>query len=330
MAEAQEAIRLLAGAIERSKVNVPPPPTFDGSDPGYAIGDFFTLFENYAQAVYGAKSRSWVLALQSFVAGEARDALTAMGITNAEYDTVKERMQASWGARREQEATPQERFLKAEIRPGETLHVYSMRLLRLAGQAFEGIGDLNKVVLPKFMMTLDGDTRKAMEAYMLLMPEPTVETLVPLATTLSASRNGPLPAAVYSVGASAAPSGAVPRMASTDGTAPARATQGGLRGATASTSGCTYCGYRGHGESDCWVKTAQCHSCRDVGHLKYDCPHLRRRGGGRGGGRGRARDRVYEEGSNDRSDTRCAFCGTPGHFMNNCRDFLQTMKSGNE
>ena len=228
-----------------------------------------------------------------------------------------------------------ERFLTAAIMPGETLHVFSMRLLRLAADAFDGMADLNRVVLPKFMMSLDSDARKAMEAYVLVMPNPSLENLVPLATTLSASHTVPLTTAVYNVSAPQPDGGlTLPPPQPPVNSAPARGgagRRGAGRGYFASTSRCTYCQSPAHVETDCWVRTSQCFNCLEYGHLRFRCPQQQyhdERGGraGRGGGSGRAQDNRPTGSGNDQL---CAYCGTQGHFMANCRDFLEIMRPGN-
>ena len=93
--EMARALAMMADAVERAndKVAVPSPPVFDNSKASYTIDDLFILFEPYAKAVYGPKSRSWVLALQAFLEGDAKEALIAMGPIHTAYDQVKQQLQ---------------------------------------------------------------------------------------------------------------------------------------------------------------------------------------------------------------------------------------------
>ena len=340
----QDAIRLLATAIERSKVNVPPPPVFGGTDSNYRLQDFLALYEEYAQSVYGPKSRSWVLALQTFVTGEAKSVLSAIGVTHGDYDTVKASFRRCWAARRESSVTPQERFLKAEHLPGESLQIYSLRLRRLAGEAFPQMDNVDEIVLPKFLLALDNDTRKALEAYMLVMPDPALDSVVPLATTLSANRADSLPALVCNVN--------VPKL-------PENNSEVSRPAAGESTLACGHCGSPYHRYNDCRVRTAECFNCHAVGHLAARCPAPRafgRRGNdrqtderslgrgnqwagahrGRGGpgpnfgngngGQGpnfhRGRGRPWP----DPHATACAFCGSADHRMAICVEFWDIIR----
>ena len=293
------ALRLVAEAIAGARqLTVPPPPVYERSDGSYKIEDFFTLYEKYAESIYGPKSQSWVLVLQNFLSGEPREALNALGTTANDYDTVKRMIIGCCRASQGTQRSPQENFLQASRRPNESLQVFALRLEGLATAAFGAGEGVNAVVMPKLMLSLSPGVRRAVEAHLLTMPNPTLEAALPLAVALSASfaDSAAQLDTVRTIGACASPT-LPPARAATE-----RAPPFGQR-------------------------QLRCYSCGNIGHYAVQCPATKPQHG-RGGptGRGRGMYRGRGRGRGNPNANVCSFCGMFGHFMKDCSDFQRTIR----
>lgn len=299
------AIEMVANAIRNSRpVIVPPPPVFDGSDGSYAIEDFFTLYEAYATSVYGPVSRSWILGLQTYLAGEPRQVLMAIGTSVTDYGDVKERVKACCKSA-QGVSSPHHRFLQATRLPGESLHVFAVRLRRLAAQAFGQVNDVDAVIMPKFMLSLTDEVRQAVETHLLAIANPTLEHVLQFAVSISNRHAGPQLDTVKLLEAPTPPP---------------------LQRASAA------------GFSSPRAQGVKCYGCGEVGHYASRCPSSGRglqsgpqqgRGGntysrGRGGFRGRGRGRANPE------FNICAFCGFYGHFMTDCTGYRQSREPNSQ
>ena len=305
MAENAAALRLVAEAIAGARhVTVPPPPVFDRSDGSYTIEDFFTLYESYAASLYGPKSRSWVLVLQNFLAGEPRQALSALGVTTTDYDDVKRLIISCCKASQGIPRSPQENFLQATRRPDESLQVFVLRLEALATAAFGAGEGVKAAVMPKLMLSLSPEVRRAVEAHLLTMNNPTLDAALPLAVALSISLtdHGSQLDTVRTIGVRAPPN-----------PTPARAAEERARSFGQRQLRCYSCGSTGHLAAQCRATVPQRGSWRGRGG-----PASRGRGAYRGRGRGQGNP----------ENNVCPYCGSFGHFMRDCREFQRTMGGG--
>lgn len=314
------ALQLVAQAIANSRpVAVPPPPVYDGSDGSYPIDDFFAIFERYAEAIYGPKSRSWILVLPGFLGGEPRKALSALGTAAEDYDSVKLQIKGCCKVVRGLVPTAQEDFLQTSRRAGESLQVFVLRLRSMAAVAFGEEADLNAVVMPKLMLSLTPSVRKTVEAHLLTMNNPTIDTALPLIIALSSCMDKQTAQldTVNSVKDSAGPTQQfhVSQMAAV------RPDSQRLR--------CFACGEIGHFAAECPARLSNRGARRGPGHFigRGRIGQSGRSSGRDGGQLGRGRGGQQGRGYGDPSANVCPFCGLYGHFMKDCGDFRKTMRS---
>ena len=299
-----EAVNLMTRAVEQanSRVAVPPPPTFDNSDCMYSISDFFLLFEPYAAAVYGPKSRSWILALQPFVAGDVKAALLAIGPIHAAYDDVKQRLMETYSVGAVSNTSPQAQFISASRLPGESLQVFRFRLERLAAEAFGGEHN-NKLIIAKFLMNLKPDIKNSVEAHILSHENATLDIVVNLASTLE--RN----TATLS---SFDPTNYIANVGQVNVSAVA---------GTQANRKCLVCHRSGHREESCFYKGKPCFNCGRIGPFAKDCS-------GPPNKPTRSERRNLGQASGSRPSG-CVFCEEEDHKMAQCPLFLGLLRRCN-
>ena len=134
-----------------SKKEAIEPPIFNGLD-GKSIEVFFDDFEEYFQVKFAGNERQQSRVLLRFLDGPAKQAYAANDGENSLYSQVKAGLLRWYQADRMSTTSRSLKdFKSAHMSPGESLHLYGMRLEMLAAKAFpDSLTDLDRNLRQQF------------------------------------------------------------------------------------------------------------------------------------------------------------------------------------
>ena len=335
-----EAFQTLSTAIQgMNTARTPPPLPFKGSG---NINDFFRVYENYCKSLYQEEQSNYLLALPSFLEGEAKAIVAAFGTgDNVTYPLVKQKLIDVY-QKKSLGSSPHVALWSATRHKGETLTCYGIRLEALVAKINTTEAERNQIVKAKFMASLDPTLARQLSIRFGDEADTKLGKLVSLASILEDSRpknniNAASPWPVADVDFTPEPledpaedfiqigaigggqPGTRPVYKNTSGyggqaitgnpgqgnsAAPMFQNKPGAPGAQAPV--CFGCGEVGHIKPNCPKETGvpKCGNCKKKGHKTQDC-RTRSRNGNRG----------------NSSQANCTFCGKGPHILKQCNEF---------
>ena len=324
----------LAQAIEQLNINkVPPPMPYNGEASGTSIEDFFVNFERYAHALYQDEYASYLQILPSYVVGESRDMVLAFGSGNGvTYQIVKDKLIDQINSRKTIGSNKYTDFFSAKRRPNESLVCYSIRLQTLATKmpnASQQTKDI--MVKSKFLSSLNTTTARQVDITLSSQPNPTLDQIVKLASILEsdAGVSGCVNVAQFQH-VTMDDAGASASYYATNAPFAINPVSSGEPIVQNRRTRCFACQATDHLISDCPVaKATKCYNCSELGHIARNCKQPRKsRNAGQShgvGGSGAPRSRSNQGPIGNSTLKQCAFCGTDGHLMMDCRLFKVRM-----
>ena len=177
-----DAFANLTAAINGMNIaRAPPPMPFNGSG---SIADFFRIYENYCESIYKEELGNYLLALPSFLEGEAKAIVAAFG--NGEhitYEIVKEKLIAVF-QKKALGASPHVNLWSAVRHPNESFTCFGVRLEALASKINSQDNDRKEMVRAKFMASLEPSLAKQLSVRFADNADATLQKMVTLATIL--------------------------------------------------------------------------------------------------------------------------------------------------
>jgi hypothetical protein len=267
----------------------PPPQPFDPAVKTTTIDDFFRTYEAYASHTYGPKqgnSDSWLVALRSFLVGDAQHSLSAMSAHQLDYDAVKANLVSLFTPNDFLRTNKTSAFLLAQRHPGESFPVFSLRLAGLAAAAFGDVAGRDQMIMSKLMDSLPQELKVQVSVQLASMREPSLETVVQLITALEPF----IPRSSVAVPVNAYQASAV-RPPATNPEVNVRKTPN-----------------PSNSNVDASVRAKRCFKCNQTGHFIRNCPS-------------RNESRQPMRTSPNFTGVTCQYCSKPGHVLAQCRDF---------
>lgn len=189
----EQVMEHLATAIgDMNRPIRPPPLPFDPMAKAMEIRDFFRTFEAYAAHTYGPKcgnGDSWLVALRSFLAGEAQLSFAAMSGHRLDYDTVKNNLISLYTPRDLLKTGKISAFISTHRHPGESIAVFAMRLTGLATSAFPNSQERERVIIAKLIENVPVNIRAQIEVQVSNIAQPNLDTVVQIASALEQPYN---------------------------------------------------------------------------------------------------------------------------------------------
>jgi hypothetical protein len=269
----------------------PPPYQFDPAVKSVSISDFFRSFEPYAAHTYGPKgnnSEAWLVALRSFLLGDAQRSLSAMRSNQLDYDTVKQNLVSLFTPRDILRTGKISAFMTAMRQPGETFPVYAMRLTGLAASAFGAMADRDNFIISKLMESLSDEVRAQVTVQISNMPNPTLDTVVQIVSALEPFIRR-VPPSVRSFELQHF----TPTSMSPDSRRERTEAEKKLKSRLSAT--------------EAIPKSRACFECGEVGHFARNCPKRRQ-----------AKSALTKSAS---GRVVCQYCDREGHVLAKCQDF---------
>ena len=300
--------------------------SIDGQE---SLSRFFGDFEKYFSHKFHGNQRDKCRELGKFLEGEIKKAYNALGGPQIKYKDMKYDLR-SWyksikiGWTRKMRA----KFDAAEMEPGDTFKLYSMRLEELAFQAYpKDKSERSKQLVKHFLSTVPAwfvscvdkreETMKTVDRHARM----TWEDIVTVSEwedrkqqTRSQQSSDP---ASGSRRNQVATTQEVPpaegSQPSSSHSSPQNLNSNARAGGSSHQTRCNFCGVIGHFEKNCRrkVKQSKCFCCQEYGHYARDCQLLVARGGSM-------------PAQNSRQP-RCSYCGGP-HLGMNCAQRLEGQK----
>ena len=299
--------------------------------------DFFRVFENYCKSLYQEEQSNYLLALPSFLEGEAKAIVAAFGTgDNVTYPIVKQKLIDVY-QKKSLGSSPHVALWSATRHKGETLTCYGIRLEALVAKINTTEAERNQIVKAKFMASLDPSLAKQLSIRFGDEADIKLGRLVSLASILEDSRpknniNAASPWPVVDIDFTPDPledpADDFMQIGAIGGGQP------GTRPVYRNTSG-----YGGHaitgnpGQGNVAAPMSQnragaqapvCFGCGEVGHIKPKCPkepgvpkcsNCNKKGHKTQDCRGKNRDR------SNSSQANCTFCGKGPHILKQCNEF---------
>lgn len=170
----------------------PPPLPYDPLAKAVGIRDFFRTYEAYATHTYGPKcgnGDSWLVALRSFLAGEAQLSFAAMSGHLLDYDIVKANLISLYTPRDLLKTGKISAFISTHRHPGESIAVFAMRLTGLAASAFPNNQERERVIIAKLIENVPQNIRAQIEVQVSNIADPNLDTVVHIASALEQPLN---------------------------------------------------------------------------------------------------------------------------------------------
>lgn len=139
----------------RSPRDVVEPDVFDGAE-GQSMRQFFEEYNEYFSMKYNGSEKQKAKLFEKFLSGHVLQAYDAVGGSEMRFEPLKTKLLRWYKSERPSPRYQTEvNFEKAGMHQDDTLHIYAMRLKRLADKAFPDSGrEFERQLCRKFMNTV--------------------------------------------------------------------------------------------------------------------------------------------------------------------------------
>ena len=275
------------------------------------LPQFFKTFEKYARSLYKQDEEAWLQILPNYVEGEVLQIVKAFG-DSVDYAALKGRILRDFVRDSKVTGESYAEILGLKMKEGESLRCFYIRLEALAERVESSASGKTALVMSALRNNLSKEVLLQVDLQLCARANVTIEEFINVSEAIARTIT------LGAVGTSEKVRATV--QTQNDNVGPLRNNRYDPADVI-----CYKCGIKGHSARYCPQNMSNsdrsrksCFSCNEVGHFARDCPSKNKQ--------------TLKNKQNTPNDVNtfdrvtCGFCGSLGHPMMRCTDFIDFRK----